>query len=136
MYQISKRPWETSIGKSLVLLDVTFVPQNKKKRGKVLSHLVTSAVIQNPATSKPHIFKAVIDSGSPFNLISQMKVQEMQLLGGFQPKQKPRGIDGNLLHTYLEHKLETITTDFVGRMVGSTGVFSGVDIRGFDVILG
>ena len=72
---------------------------------------------------------------SPFNLISQMKVKEMQLLGGLKPKQKPRGIDGNPLHIYLEHKLETVTTDSAGRIVGSTGVFLGADIGGFDVIL-
>ena len=60
----------------------------------------------------------------------------MQFLGGSKPKQKPRGIDGNPLHTYLEHKLETVTTDSAGRIVGSTGVFLGADIGGFDVILG
>lgn len=100
------------------------------------SHLVTSGVVRNFATSTSHTLKAVIDSGSPFNLISQMKVKEMQLPRGSQPHQKPRGIDGNPLHTYFEHELEVFTTDSAGRIVCSIGVFLGADIGGFDIILG
>ena len=60
----------------------------------------------------------------------------MQLLGGCQPHHKPRGIDGNSLHTYFEHELEVFTTDSAGRIVFSTGTFLGADIAGFDIILG
>lgn len=65
-----------------------------------------------------------------------MKVKEMQLTGGSQPDQKPRGIDGNPLRTYLEHKLEVFTTDSAGRIVCSTVIFLGADVGGFDIILG
>ena len=42
------------------------------------SHLVTSAVIRNIATSRSCTLEGVIDSGSPFNLISQAKVKEIR----------------------------------------------------------
>lgn len=136
LHQTFKRFWDAGIKKSLVLLDKAFVLQNKKGRGKVPSYLITFAVIRNFVTFESHTFKAVIDLGSPFNLISQIKVKEMQLLGRLKPKQKPHDIDDNLLHIYLEHKLETVTTDSAGQIIGSTDVFLGADIEGFDVILG
>ncbi len=136
MHQTTKRTRDAIIGKSLVLLDVAPVLQNRGGRGKVASHLVTSGVIRNSATSESHTLKAVIDSGSPFNMICQMKGKEMQLLGGCQPHHKPRGIDGNSFHTYFEQKLEIFTTDSAGQIVCSTGTCLGADIAGFDIILG
>ncbi len=136
MHQTTKSTRDAIIGKSLVLLDVASVLQNREGRSEVPSHLVTSGVIRNSATSESHILKAVIDSGSPLNLISQMKVKEMQLIGGYQPHHKPRGIDGNSLNTYFDHELEGFTTDSAGRIVFSTGTFLEVDIAGFDIILG
>ncbi len=68
--------------------------------------------------------------------MSQMKVKEMQLLGGCQPHHKPRGIDGTSLHIYFEHELEVFTTDCTGQIVCSTSTFLGADIGGFDIILG
>ena len=136
MHQTTKRTRDAIIGKNLVLLDVASVLQSRKGRGEVPSHLVTSGVIQNSATSESHTLKAVIDSGSPFNMISQMKGKEMQLLGGCQPHHKPRGIDGNSFHTYFEQKLEIFTTDSAGQIVCSTGTCLGADIAGFDIILG
>ena len=65
-----------------------------------------------------------------------MKVKEMQLAGGDQPKQAPRGIDSNPLRTYLEHDLKVFTTDSAGRIVCNNGMFLGADIGGFDIILG
>ena len=115
---------------------MTSVLQNRKGRGEIPSHLVTSALIRNSTTSKSYTFRAVIDSGSQFNLISQMKVKEMHLLGGTQPKQKLQDIDGNPLLTHFEHKLDTFTTNSARRIACSTVVFLGVDISGFDVILG
>ncbi len=85
-----------------------------KRRGEIPGHLVTSRVIRNSATSESQTLKAVIDSGLPFNLISQMNVKEMKLLGGCQPYQKLRGIDGNSLHTYFEHEFEVFTIDSAG----------------------
>ena len=136
MHQTTKRTRDSIIEKSLVLLDVASVLQNRKRRGKIPSHLVTSGVIQNSATSESHTLKAVIDSGSPFNLIFQIKIKEMQLLIGCQPHHKPRGIDGNSLHTYFVHELEVFTTNSAGRIVYSKGTFLGADIEGFEIILG
>ena len=136
MYHNSKRFRHAIIEKSLVLFGVASVLQNRKERDEIPSHLVTSTVILNSVTSESHTFRAVIDSGSPFNLISQMKVKEMHLFGGTQPKQKPQDIDGNPLLTYFEHKLDTFTTDSTGRIACNTVVFMGADIDGFDVILG
>ena len=135
MYSTAKGSRNAIIGKSLVLLDIASVLQKRKGRGELPSHLITSAVVRDFATSGSHTLKAIIDSGSPFNLISQMKVKEMQLTGGNQPNQKPRGIDGNPLHTYSEHKLEVFTTNSAGRIVCSTVIFLGADIGGFDIIL-
>ncbi len=112
------------------------VLQSRKGRSEVPSHLVTSGVIRNSATSESHTLKAVIDSDSPFNLISQMKVKEMQFPGGCQLHQKLRGIDGNSLHTYFEHELKVFTMDSAGRIVFSIGIFLGADIGEFDIILG
>lgn len=60
----------------------------------------------------------------------------MQFLGGLKPKLKPCNIDSNLLYIYLEHKLETITTNSARWIVDSTGVFLEANVGGFDVILG
>lgn len=108
----------------------------QKRNRRVTSHLITSAVVWDLAISGSHTLKAIIDSGSPFNLIFQMKVKEMQLTGGNQPNQKPRGIDGNPLRTYFEHKLEVFTTDLAKQIVCNIVVFLGADIGGFDIMLG
>lgn len=95
LHSICQRPRDIAGGKSLVLSDLASVLQNRKSRGEISSQLATSAVIQSVST-RTTTLKAVIDSGSPFDLISQMKIKEMQLVDGEQPKQKPRGIDGHL----------------------------------------
>lgn len=98
--------------------------------------MVSFAVFQNFAIPKSHAFKVVLDLGSSFNLISEKKIKEMQLLGGSQLKHKPHDIDGNPLYNYLEHKLQIFTSDSVGRIVDSTDIFLRADIGGFDIILG
>lgn len=82
------------------------------------------------------MLKVVIDLSSLFNLIFQIKVKEIQLLGRTQLYQKLRGIDSNPLHTYFEHELEVFITDFVKQIIYSTGTFLRANIEGFNIILG
>lgn len=72
----------------------------------------------------------------PFNLISQMKVKEIQFLERLKPKQKLRSIDNNLLLIYLKYKLEIVITDSVKQIISSTCIFLKADIERFDIILG
>lgn len=60
----------------------------------------------------------------------------MQFLGESQLYKKLCRIDGNLLHTYLEHDKEVFITDSIRRIIYNIGVYLEVDIRGFDIILG
>ena len=39
----------------------------------------------------------MINSGSPFNIISQIKITEMDLADGLTPTWKPKTFDGQLL---------------------------------------
>ena len=81
-------------------------------------------------------FNAVIDSSSLTNLMSQLKVIELQLTNGVAPTRKPRGIDGNPIRVYLEYKIDVFTSDSAGRIARTESVLLGADIRGFDMILG
>lgn len=82
------------------------------------------------------MLSAVIDSGSPFNLISQLQVKQLQLQNGVVPCRKPRGIDGKPLQTYLEYIVDVFTSDSAGRIVKTDCTVLGADIGGFDMILG
>ena len=78
----------------------------------------------------------MIDSGSPFNLISQLQAKQLQLQNGVAPIRKPRGIDGKPLQTYLEYTLDVFTSDSAGRIAKTSCTALGADIGGFDMILG
>ena len=82
------------------------------------------------------MLSAVIDSGSPFNLISQLQVKQLQLQNGVTPSRKPRGIDGNPLRTYLEYTVDVFTSDSTEGIVKTNCTVLGADIGGFDMILG
>lgn len=78
----------------------------------------------------------MIDSGSPFNLISQLQVKQLQLQNGVPPSRKPRDIDGNPLRTYLEYTVDVFTSDSAGRIAKTNCTVLGAHIGGFDIILG
>ena len=136
MYPSYKRACQSiHIGKSLVLLEIASVLQNRKNKGEGLGYLTIIAVIQNSVTGS-NTLKAIIDLGSSFNLVSQMKVKEMQLAKRDQPKQATRRINGNLFCTYLKHDPKVFTTDSAGRIVCNNEMFLGANIEEFNIILG
>lgn len=73
---------------------------------------------------------------SPSNLLSQIKVKEIQLAQRDQPKQAPHKIDGNSFCTYMEYDLKVFIIDFVGHIIYNNKIFLGADIGEFDIILG
>ncbi len=122
-------------GKSIVLLDVASVLQDRHTRGEPATHLITSTTIYSPDRTGV-VLSAVIDSGSPFNLISQLQVKQLHLQNGVTPSRKPRGIDGKPLQTYLEYTVDVFTSDSAGRIAKTNCIVLGADIGGFDMILG
>lgn len=82
------------------------------------------------------VLSAVIDSGSPFNLISQLQVKQLYLQNGVTPIRRPRGIDGKPLQTYLEYTVDVFTLDSAGRIAKTNCTVLGTDIGRFDMILG
>ena len=130
--QVTKESAKISIlGKAYV----AFVLQNRNNRGNGLGHLITVAIIQNLATGT-NTLKAVIDLGSSFNLVFQIKVKKILLARRDQLKQALYGIDGNSLYTYLEYDLKVFTTNSVDHIVYNNRMFLGADIRGYHIILG
>ncbi len=81
-------------------------------------------------------FNAVIDSGSLFNLLSQLKVKQWLLTNSVAQMQKPCGIDGNPIRVFLEYKIDVFTFDSVGRITRTESIFLGANVERFDMILG
>ncbi len=90
---VSKRK-STKFGKSIVLLNAASILQDRHIRSDQLANLVKPATVYLPSCTAL-TFNAIIDSGSPFNLMFQLKVKELQLTNGLAQTQKPYGIDKN-----------------------------------------
>ena len=94
------------------MLDVVSVLEDRHTRGEAATHLVTSTTIYSPGRTRV-VLSAVIDSGSPFNLILQLQLKKLQLQNRVAPSLKLRGIDGNQLRSYLEYTIDVFTSDSV-----------------------
>ena len=62
----------------MVLLDISSVLQDCHTRGDPAIQLITSTTIYSPDQTRV-VLSAVIDSGSQFNLISQLQVKQLHL---------------------------------------------------------
>lgn len=76
----------------------------------------------------------IIDSGLPFNLISQLQVKQLQLQNEVALSRKLRGIGGKPLQIYLEYTIDIFTSDSEGRIAKTNCTVLGIE--GFDMILG
>ena len=82
------------------------------------------------------VLNAVIDLGLPFNLISKLQAKQLQLQNGVAPNCKPYIIDGKLLQTYPEYKVDVFTTDLARKIAKINCIIIGDDIKTFHIILG
>lgn len=77
----------------------------------------------------------VIDSGSLFNIILQMKFKEIGLADGLKLNRKPKTNDGHSLQICLEYAVFLSMIDFDDRISQDNIPISAPDIGGFDFIL-
>ena len=116
------------------MLDVVSVLQDQHTRGKPATHLITSTTLYLPDRTGVDL-SAVIDSGLPFNIISQLQIKQLNLQNGVTPTCKPRSIDGKPLQIYLEYIVDVFTSDSAGRIAKTYCVVLEVDIRRLNMIL-
>ncbi len=101
--------------KSLGLLDIASVFQDRNSKEGTSCHYATEAKVCK-LSLQDLTLKAMINSGSSFNIISQIKITEMDLADGVTPIRKPNTFDGQLLKIHLEYAVSVLTTDYDGKI--------------------
>ena len=109
--------------------------EDVKHQRKGVTRLLLDAKFINHLGTKTSPIKALVDSGSMLNLVTELKAKELEWLPTGAPMPAVTTIDGKKLPIYATYDVEVEVGDSAGYVKVATQCFYRVDNIGIEVVL-